>query len=128
MSTQVRQPTAIPVASAIVPVLEVSAPVHVVDPELELLVPDDDVADPELSIVVPALNEQLMISDFVAWCKEGLKKANCTGEILIVNSSTDDTGKLALAGGARVLDVGKPRLLAMANGSHLGDGIPLMRS
>jgi len=25
-------------------------------------------------------------------------------------------------------DVGKPRLLAMANGSHLGDGIPLMRS
>ena len=25
-------------------------------------------------------------------------------------------------------DVGKPRLLAMASGSHLGDGIPLMRS
>ena len=30
--------------------------------------------------------------------------------------------------GIALEDVGKPRLLAMASGSHLGDGIPLMRS
>jgi glycosyltransferase involved in cell wall biosynthesis len=73
--------------------------------EIELLVPDDDAQDPELSIVIPALNEELTISEFVAWCKEGLDAAGVVGEILIVDSSDDDTCKLALAGGARVLKV-----------------------
>ena len=41
------------------------------DPEIELLIPDDDVADPELSIVIPALNEELTIAEFVEWCNEG---------------------------------------------------------
>jgi len=73
------------------------------DPELRLLVPEDDVADPELSIVVPALNESLTIGDFIDWCKEGLAKAGIAGEILIVDSSTDDTADIAVAHGARVL-------------------------
>jgi glycosyltransferase involved in cell wall biosynthesis len=73
------------------------------DPELKLLVPEGDVADPEFSIVVPALNEQLTIGDFIDWCKEGLAKAGVAGEILIVDSSTDDTADIALARGARVL-------------------------
>jgi glycosyltransferase involved in cell wall biosynthesis len=73
------------------------------DPELTLLIPDDDTADPEFSIVIPALNEQLTIGDFIEWCKEGLKKAGMTGEILIVDSSKDKTSEIALAGGARVL-------------------------
>lgn len=73
------------------------------DPELELLSPADDVPAPELSIVVPALNERLTIETFVDWCKEGLAKAGIAGEILIVDSSTDETPALALARGARVL-------------------------
>jgi len=73
------------------------------DPELKLLVPQGDVADPELSIVVPALNESLTIGDFIDWCKEGLAKAGIAGEILIVDSSTDDTADIAIAHGARVL-------------------------
>jgi glycosyltransferase involved in cell wall biosynthesis len=73
------------------------------DPDLVLLVPEDDQRDPELSIVIPALNEELTISDFVAWCREGLEAAGVSGEILIVDSSTDRTAELALAGGARVL-------------------------
>ncbi len=73
------------------------------DPELLLRVPEDDVAQPELSIVVPALDEQLTIGDFVDWCKEGLARAKIAGEILIVDSSTDRTGEIALARGARVL-------------------------
>ena len=75
----------------------------VVDPEVELLVPLHDVSEPELSIVIPALDEQLTIVDFVAWCHEGMAAAGIRGEILIVDSSTDDTAKLALEHGARVL-------------------------
>jgi glycosyltransferase involved in cell wall biosynthesis len=73
------------------------------DPPIELLIPVDDVADPEVSIVVPALNEHLTIVDFVRWCREGLTRAGVRGEILIIDSSTDDTAELALAEGARVL-------------------------
>jgi len=73
------------------------------DPEVELLLPANDVAEPELSIVIPALNEQLTIADFVAWCQEGMKKAGVVAEILIIDSGKDRTTELALAGGARVL-------------------------
>ena len=41
---------------------------------IALLVPDDDVADPELSIVIPALNEELTVGDFVDWCKRGPRR------------------------------------------------------
>ena len=73
------------------------------DRKVTLHVPDDDVLEPDLSIVIPALNEELTVTQFVAWCKEGLGAAGVVGEILIVDSSDDRTGELALAGGARVL-------------------------
>jgi len=92
------------------------------DPTISLLVPPDDVAEPELSIVIPALNEQLTVSDFVAWCKEGLTNAGIVGEILIVDSSDDDTAELALAGGARVLRVPKRGL-----GRAYIDALPFVR-
>src|SRR6202050_4034336 len=76
---------------------------HPVESEIELLIPDDDVADPWLSIVVPALNENIAIAEFVQWCQAGLAGAGIRGEILIVDSSTDDTPAIALAHGARVL-------------------------
>jgi glycosyltransferase involved in cell wall biosynthesis len=76
---------------------------HAIDPDVHLLVPADDEPEPELSIVIPALNESLTITDFVEWCHQGLKAADIRGEILIVDSSDDDTAELALAGGARVL-------------------------
>jgi glycosyltransferase involved in cell wall biosynthesis len=73
------------------------------DDDVRLHVPDHDVSDPELSIVIPALNEQVTIADFVAWCHQGLRDAGVRGEILIVDSSDDATAEIALAGGARVL-------------------------
>lgn len=82
-----------------------STSVAVFDPEIQLLTPEDDVVDPELSIVIPALNERITIAEFVQWCKEGLAKAGVVGEILIVDSSTDETPQLALANGARVLRI-----------------------
>lgn len=90
--------------------------------DVELLVPDNDVADPELSIVIPALNEELTIDDFVAWCLEGLDAAGVRGEILIVDSSTDRTAELARDAGARVLKVPKRGL-----GRAYMDAIPYIR-
>ncbi|HVV17131.1 MAG TPA: glycosyltransferase family 2 protein [Polyangia bacterium] len=92
------------------------------DPEIELLLPANDVAEPELSIVIPALNEQLTIADFVAWCHEGMKKAGIVGEILIVDSGKDKTTELALAGGARVLRTPKRGL-----GRAYIDALPYVR-
>ena len=109
-------------AAAVVPLQAESAVAQVVDREIELLIPDEDTADPELSIVVPAMNEALTISDFVEWCKEGLEKAGVRGEILIVNSSTDKTGELALKKGARVLNCPKRGL-----GRAYIDSLPYIR-
>ena len=92
------------------------------DPALELVVPENDVADPEFSIVIPALNEQLTIGDFIDWCKEGLAKAGVTGEILIIDSSTDKTCEIAVSKGARVLRAPKRGL-----GRAYIDAIPFIR-
>ena len=92
------------------------------DPELELLLPDDDVDDPEVSIVIPALNEELTIVDFVRWCHEGLAEAGVVGEILIVDSSSDATSELAVREGARVLRTPKRGL-----GRAYMDAIPYIR-
>jgi glycosyltransferase involved in cell wall biosynthesis len=74
-----------------------------VDPQVRLLVPRNDAVEPELSIVIPALDEEVTVGDFVAWCHEGLQTAGVVGEILIVDSSADRTSEIALERGARVL-------------------------
>lgn len=71
--------------------------------DVQLLLPKDDVDDPELTILIPAMNEELTVGDFVAWCQTGIRKAGVAGEVLIVDSSTDRTAEIALVGGARVL-------------------------
>lgn len=76
----------------------------------------------ELSIVVPALNEAITVSEFVAWCHEGLRGAGVTGQILIVDSSTDETPELVLAAGGEVLRVPKRGL-----GRAYIDAIPYIR-
>jgi glycosyltransferase involved in cell wall biosynthesis len=90
--------------------------------DCELLIPKNDAADPEISIVIPALNEQITISDFIVWCHQGLASAGVRGEILIIDSSTDDTATLALAGGARVLRAPKRGL-----GRAYIDSLPFIR-
>ena len=73
------------------------------DPDIRLLVPENDVSRPELSIVIPALDEEITVGEFVDWCHEGLAAAGVVGEIVIVDSSSDRTSEIALAHGARVL-------------------------
>lgn len=70
-----------------------------------LLLPSADVKEPEFSIVVPALDEAITIGKFVDWCGEGIARAGILAEILIVDSSADDTAEIAVAHGARVLKV-----------------------
>jgi glycosyltransferase involved in cell wall biosynthesis len=90
--------------------------------DVRLRVPADDVTDPELSIVIPALDEELTIAEFVDWCHEGLRKAGVVGEILIVDSSDDRTCEIALEHGARVLQTPKRGL-----GRAYIDALPYIR-
>jgi glycosyltransferase involved in cell wall biosynthesis len=92
------------------------------DPDVTLHLPEHDVADPEYSIVIPGLNEELTIADFVAWCHEGMRKAGVNGEILIIDSGTDRTAELALTGGARVLKTPRRGL-----GRAYRDALPYVR-
>jgi glycosyltransferase involved in cell wall biosynthesis len=87
------------------------------------LLPEGPTPGPvDLSIVIPALNEEVTIGEFVAWCREGLEKAGVRGQILIIDSSTDRTPEIALAGGAEVLKVPKRGL-----GRAYIDAIPFIR-
>ena len=64
-------------------------------------------APPEVSIVVPCLNEELTIGEFVDWCREGLAAADVRGEILIIDSSSDRSPIIAAERGASVITVPK---------------------
>jgi glycosyltransferase involved in cell wall biosynthesis len=90
--------------------------------DVVLLVPADDVDAPELSIVVPALDEELTIAEFVRWCLAGIREAGVAAEILIIDSSTDRTAEIAVEEGARVLRTPKRGL-----GRAYQDAIPFIR-
>ena len=90
---------------------------------IEHWLPPDIQPEPvQLSIVVPALNEKITIGEFVDWCREGIQSAGVTAQILIVDSSTDETPHLALAHGAEVLRVPQRGL-----GRAYIDAIPYIR-
>lgn len=92
------------------------------DPDVVLLVPADDEPEPEVTILVPAVNEAITIGEFVEWCHDGLRDADARGEILIVDSSDDDTPAIAVARGARVLHTPRRGL-----GRAYIDAIPYVR-
>ena len=77
---------------------------------IEHLVPgNESPGNVELSIVVPALNEEITVGEFIEWCKEGLERAGVSGQVLIVDSSTDDTPRIVLEHGGEVLRTPKAR-------------------
>jgi len=98
------------------------APTEIGAHDQRLYVPDHDVADPMVSIVIPALNEELVVAQFIDWCHEGLAKAGVAGEILIIDSSTDRTPEIVLEKGGRVLKCPKRGL-----GRAYIDAIPFIR-
>jgi hypothetical protein len=91
--------------------------------EIEHLLPPGGAAGPvDLSLVVPALNEAITVGEFVDWCHEGLRAAGVRGQILIVDSSADETPEIVLAHGGEVLRVPKRGL-----GRAYIDAIPYIR-
>lgn len=87
-----------------------------------LLPPGSQPGPVELSLVVPALNEAITVGEFVEWCQQGLKAAGVSGQILIVDSSTDATPDIVLAQGGEVLRVPKRGL-----GRAYIDALPYIR-
>lgn len=90
--------------------------------DIELRIPEVDVSTPEISIVIPTLNESINIAEFISWVNEGIASLPVDGEILIVDSSTDQTAEIALSLGARVLKVPRRGL-----GRAYIDAIPHIR-
>ncbi|HEY8995360.1 MAG TPA: glycosyltransferase family 2 protein [Lacunisphaera sp.] len=87
-----------------------------------LLPPGTKPGEVDLSLVVPALNEAITVGEFVSWCREGLSAAGVSGQILIVDSSTDATPDIVLAQGGEVLRVPKRGL-----GRAYIDALPYIR-
>ncbi len=75
-----------------------------------------------VTILVPCMNEELVVGEFVDWCREGLDTAGREGQILIVDSSTDRSPEIAREHGAEVLRVPKRGL-----GRAYIDAIPSIR-
>ena len=88
-----------------------------------LFFPNGSASGPvDVSIVIPAMNERVTIGEFVDWGKAGLKKAGVSGQILIIDSSSDETPEIALRHGAEVLRTPKRGL-----GRAYIDAIPHIR-
>ena len=90
---------------------------------IEHLVPEELAAGPvDLTILVPALNEAVTVGEFIDWCQEGLRRAGVSGQVLIVDSSTDETPQIVLRHGGEVLRVPKRGL-----GRAYIDALPYLR-
>ncbi|MDX6621783.1 MAG: hypothetical protein QOK36_4169 [Gaiellales bacterium] len=82
----------------------------------------DQLGPGSVSIVVPCMNEEVTIGEFVDWALEGLRVAGVEGEVLIVDSSSDRSPEIAREHGATVLCVPKRGL-----GRAYIDAIPHIR-
>jgi len=91
-------------------------------PDVTLLTPINDVPNPVVTILVPTLNEERTVGQFMDWCIEGIAKSGMAVEILIADSSTDRTPQIALEKGARVVRAPKRGL-----GRAYIDSIPFVR-
>ena len=59
----------------------------------------------DVTILIPTKNEEITISDFIDWCQIGFNLANIKGEIILMDSSTDQTPQIALDKGVKVVTV-----------------------
>ena len=90
---------------------------------IEHLLPDNaNNSAVDLSIVIPAMDEEITVGEFIDWCKEGLRRAQVSGQILIVDSSTDNTPNIVLEHGGEVLHTPKRGV-----GRAYIDAIPYIR-
>ncbi len=75
----------------------------------------------DVSVLVPTMNEEICAEQFINWCYEGFKRQNLTGEIIFLDSSTDNTRRIAHEAGVQVIEVTERGL---GNAYRNGKGIP----
>ena len=74
----------------------------------------------DVSVVIPTKNEEISIAQFISWAFEGFKNADVTGEIILLDSSSDNTPTIASQLGARVINV---RESGLGNAYRKGRGM-----
>ena len=77
----------------------------------------------DVTVLIPTKNEEITISSFIDWCYLGFKNANVNGEIVLMDSSTDQTPIIARLKGAKVISVTEKGLgIAYLNGKQYISG------
>ena len=59
----------------------------------------------DVTVLIPTKNEEITISNFIDWCNLGFQNAHVSGEIVLMDSSTDQTPQIARSKGAKVISV-----------------------
>ena len=72
------------------------------------------------SVIVPTMNEEVTVRQFINWCRQGFSNSNIEGEIIFLDSSTDNTPKIARDLGVNVVNVSERGL---GNAYRAGKGL-----
>jgi glycosyltransferase involved in cell wall biosynthesis len=64
----------------------------------------------DVTVLIPTKNEEITISSFIDWCTLGFLNSNVKGEIVLMDSSTDQTPEIARSKGAKVVTVSEKGL------------------
>lgn len=75
----------------------------------------------DVSVLVPTMNEEICAEQFISWCHEGFSRLNINGEIIFLDSSTDNTRRIAGELGVQIVEV-KER--GLGNAYRYGKGVP----
>lgn len=59
----------------------------------------------DVSVLIPTKNEEITITKFIEWCHLGFKNSGLVGEVILMDSSSDQTPILAVKKGAKVVSV-----------------------
>jgi hypothetical protein len=75
--------------------------------DVQLLPPQHEASDLELTILIPAMNEELTVGDFVARCHEGIREPGVVGEVLLVDCSTRSPSRTSYLPAGRSLRISR---------------------
>jgi glycosyltransferase involved in cell wall biosynthesis len=67
------------------------------------------------------MNEEICAEQFIDWCREGFSKLNLDGEIIFLDSSSDNTRQIARESGVQIVEVTERGL---GNAYRSGKGVP----
>ena len=77
----------------------------------------------DITVLVPTMNEEITISEFIDSCRVGFKRLNLNGQIIIADSSTDKTTEIAVEKNIEIVNVKDKGL-----GNAYTQAIPFIKS